>query len=103
MEWYIEKKKKEKEAKEAERKEEERIERLNKAKEKKKKLLEKIGKRNMIVKSPMQKDKIWLEKKKESWRRYRENTEMKKEEEIEIYNKLVDTNKSTKGRKERKR
>ena len=31
-----------------------------------------------------------IERKKESWRKYREMTEMNKEEETEIYNKLIE-------------
>ena len=57
-------------------------------KEKKRILLEKVEKKKDIE-GPRKRDRKWIERKQQSWRRFRENVNLEDDEKIEIFNKLM--------------
>ena len=71
VEWTLRKIRERKKREEEEKRETEKIERLNRAKEKKRILLEKIE-RKKIISGPTRRDKIWIENRQQSWRKFRE-------------------------------
>jgi len=90
MTWYIRRKEEERRKREEEIKDKEREERLEKARKKKAELLEKIKSKGEISRGLRGRDREWIQRKKENWRKYREQVNMDEIEENDVYRVLLE-------------